>query len=319
MKRIISITIFILFFTHSVSSQTESIKALVEKTKELNLDMWDLTDYATKHIKDKNELTKFFYYWIGSNIQYDYELFEKITAGTLSNEEFSEKQDEYDVYENRKGVCAGYANLFKWFMNEIDVESVIISGHIRDLRNHYVELESDDNFRHAWNAIKLNDKWILIDTTWGTANDQETSEYYFDIKPEFSILTHYPEDSKWQLLEVPLTLEEFNNSQFIKPIWFKIGFTEVPKLMADKDYYYFTFQDLLNNKWTVGLTMSSDNLNFEPINDIEVIEQDGMTYFRFGKIHVPKTAYFKVKIVKFENEGDQLYKTEHEDVINFKI
>jgi len=319
MKKTIFTTFFLLIFVNYGFSQNEQIKSLVEKTNEMNLDMWDLTDYAKKHIKDKNELAIFFYYWIGSNIQYDNELFDKILAGTITNEEFSEKQDEYDVYENRKGVCAGYANLFKWFMDEIDIEAVVISGHIRDLRNHYVELESDDNFRHAWNAIKLNDKWILVDTTWGTSNDQETSEYYFDIKPEFSILTHYPEDSKWQLLKEPLTLEEFNNSQFVKPIWFMIGFTEVPKLMADKDFYYFTFQELPNNKWSVSLKMSTDNLNFEPINDIEVIDQDGRTYFRFEKAQVPKTAYFKVKVVKFENDGDQYFKTEHEDVINFKI
>lgn len=131
----------------------------------MNLDMWDLTDYAKENIEDKDELAKFFYYWIGANIQYDNELFEKIIAGTITNEEFSEKQDEYDVYENRKGVCAGYANLFKWFMYKIDIEVVVISGYIRDSRNHYVELESDDNFRHAWNAIKLNNEWILIDTT----------------------------------------------------------------------------------------------------------------------------------------------------------
>jgi hypothetical protein len=319
MKRTFCIAFFILFLANSVTSQTESIKALVEKTNELNLDMWDLTEYAEMNIKDKNELAKFFYYWIGSNIQYDNEFFEKILAGTLANGEFAKKQEEYNVYVNRKGVCAGYANLFKWFMNEIDIEAVVISGHIRDFRNHYVELESDDNFRHAWNAIKLNGKWILVDTTWGTSKDQETSEYYFDIKPEFSIITHYPEESKWQLLKEPLTLEEFNKSQFVKPTWFMIGFTEVPKLMADKEFYYFTFEDLPNNKWSVSLKMSTDNLNFEPISDIEVIEQDGRTYFRLGKARVPKTAYFKVKVVKFENDGDQYFKTEHEDVINFKI
>ncbi|NCP91236.1 MAG: hypothetical protein GW827_13595, partial [Flavobacteriales bacterium] len=186
MKRTFCITFFILFLTNSVISQTESIKALLEKTNELNLDMWDLTTYAEENLKDKEELAKFFYYWIGSNIQYDEETFSKVISGELSNEKFWELQDESVVYENRKGVCAGYANLYKWFLDWADIETVVISGHIRDLRNHYVELESDDNFRHAWNAIKLNDKWILVDTTWGTSKDQETSEYYFDIKPEFS-------------------------------------------------------------------------------------------------------------------------------------
>ena len=319
MKRTFCITFFILILANSVTSQSESIKLLVEKTNELNLDMWDLTTYAEENLKDKEELARFFYYWIGSNIQYDEETFSKVISGEISSERFWELQDESVVYENRKGVCAGYANLYKWFLDWADIETVVISGHIRDLRNHYVELESDDNFRHAWNAIKLNDKWLLVDTTWGTSNDKETSEYYFDIKPELSIITHYPTDNKWQLLKEPLTLEEFNKSQFIKPIWFKIGFTEVPKLMTDKEFYYFAFQDLPNNEWSVSLKMSVDNLNFEPISDIKVIDQDGITYFRFGKAQVPNTAYFKVKIVKFENDGDQLYKTEHKDVINFRI
>jgi hypothetical protein len=281
--------------------------------------MWDLTTFAEENIKDKEQLAKFFYYWIGSNIQYDDETFSKTLNGELSHEEFWKSQEESVVYKNRKGVCAGYANLYRWFLDWVDIETVVISGHIRDLRNHYVELETDDSYRHAWNAIKLNDKWILVDTTWGTSKEKETSEFYFDIKPELSIITHYPEDSKWQLLKDPLTLEEFNNSQFIKPIWFMIGFTEIPKLMADQEFYYFTFQDIPDNKWSVSLKMSTDNINFEPISDIEVIDQDGLTYFRFGKTQVPKNAYFKVKIAKFEYLEDEYIMTEHQDVINFKL
>jgi hypothetical protein len=319
MKRTICITFFIFFFVNSVISQNESIKSLVEKTNELNLDMLYLTDYVKEHIKDKEQLARFFYYWIGNNIEYDQETYQRVINGTITNEEFTNIQDEYYVYENRKGVCAGYANLFKWFMDEINIEAVVISGHIRDERNHYVELNSDDNFRHAWNAIKLNDQWILIDTTWGTSEEKETSEFYFNIKPELSIITHYPENNKWQLLKEPLSLKEFNESKFIKPIWFIVGFTDVPKLMADKEYYYFTFQDIPDNKWTVGLQLSTDNINFSGISDIKVIEQDNLIYFRFGKSQVLETAFFKVKIAKFENLENGFTKVEYDDVINFKI
>jgi hypothetical protein len=315
----ICITFFIFFFVNSVISQNESIKSLVEKTNELNLDMLYLTDYVKEHIKDKEQLARFFYYWIGNNIEYDQETYQRVINGTITNEEFTNIQDEYYVYENRKGVCAGYANLFKWFMDEINIEAVVISGHIRDERNHYVELNSDDNFRHAWNAIKLNDQWILIDTTWGTSEEKETSEFYFNIKPELSIITHYPENNKWQLLKEPLSLKEFNESKFIKPIWFIVGFTDVPKLMADKEYYYFTFQDIPDNKWTVGLQLSTDNINFSGISDIKVIEQDNLIYFRFGKSQVLETAFFKVKIAKFENLENGFTKVEYDDVINFKI
>lgn len=319
MKKAFHITFFLFFLVSSAFSQSESLRTLIEKSNELNLDMWELTTFAEKNIQDKETLAKFFYYWIGVNIQYDNETFSKIINGTINNEDFWKSQEAFEVYNNRKGVCAGYANLYKWFLDWVEIEAVVISGHIRDYRNHYVTLESDDNFRHAWNAIKFKDKWVLVDTTWGTSTDSETSDYYFDIKPEFLIITHYPEAQEWQLLEEPLTLQEFNNSQFIKPIWFMIGFTAAPKLMKDQEFYYFTFEDLLNNHWSVGLSISKDNINFEPINDIVVINQDGSTYFRFGSIQVPKTAYFKVNIAKFENVDGQLRKTIYDDVINFKL
>ncbi|QNK77972.1 hypothetical protein H7F37_02465 [Winogradskyella sp. PAMC22761] len=319
MKRTFCFTFFIVFFANSVFSQTEKIKELVEKTSELNLDMWDLTTYAEENIKDKEQLARFFYYWIGSNIEYDKGTYQKIVDGTIDNEIFWKSQEESVVYNTRKGVCAGYAKLYQWFLDWMDIETVVISGHIRDERNHYVELASDDVHRHAWNAIKINNKWMLVDTTWGTSNEESQSEFYFDIKPEHSIITHYPENSEWQLLKKPLSLEEFNNSKFIKPIWFFSGFSDIPKLKSDKDYYYFVFKNNPNKDWTVGLQFSIDNINFKPIPFIKPIVQDGYTYFRFKKSLIPKTAFFKVKIAEFKNTENSYSSKEYKDVINFKI
>jgi len=305
--------VFFLLFINSTSSQNDSIKSLVEKSNDLNLDMWELTDYAREHLKEDIELARFFYYWIGNNIKYDNKLYQKFKTGNLIGKEFFNSQKDYNVYENRKGVCAGYANLFQWFMNEIDIETVVISGHIRDERNHYVELELDDNFRHAWNAIKLNGKWILVDTTWGTSNNFEVSDYYFDIKPELAIITHYPKENKWQLLDKPLSIEEFNNSKFIKPIWFFVGFTDIPKLKADQDNYYFIFHDNPNINWVVNLLYSIDNKKFNLIQEIEIINQDGYTYLRFDKKQMPERIFFKVNLNK------EFTDLNYEDVINFKI
>lgn len=317
MKKTICITFLILSFMNYGFSQNESIKSLVEKANELNLDMWDLTTYAEKHIKDKEQLARFFYYWVGSNIEYDKEIYQKIVNGTIDNKKFWESQEESVVYNTRRGVCAGYAKLYQWFLDWVDIETVVISGHIRDERNHYVELETDDIHRHAWNAIKVNKNWLIVDTTWGTSNEESQSEFYFDIKPEHSIITHYPEKSEWQLLKNPLSLDEFNNSKFIKPIWFFVGFPDIPKMKADQDYYYFVFQNNPNSKWNVGLQYSSDNINFNPIENIEPIVQDGYTYYRFEKTQITEKAFFKVKIMKLGE--NQFLSYEYEDVINFKI
>ncbi len=319
MKKTIFIAFFILLTTNYGFSQNESIMKLVEKTNGMKLDMWDLTEFAQKHLKEKEELARFFYYWTSTNIQYDDKSLKEKNEGTISLKEYSNRQNEYEVYENRKGVCAGYSNLFKWFMDEVDIEATIISGHIRDERNHYVELTKDDSFRHGWNAIKLNEKWILVDTTWGTANEFTTSEFYFDMKPEWAIITHFPEEGKWQLLEKPLTLQEFNNSKFISPIWFLVGYSDIPKIMADKDYYYFVFKNNPNSDWSVNLQYSTDNINFESIHGIDPIVQDGYTYYRFDKSLISDKTYFKVNISELKPEENQYLTRMYKDVINFKI
>jgi transglutaminase/protease-like cytokinesis protein 3 len=310
MKNRLLIILF-LIFTNYVSSQNKEIKLLVEKTEKLNLDMWELSEFAEKNLKNKNEIARFFYYWIGKNIEYDHEFFRKMRVEKNIHEEYLKKQDEYRVYEDRKGVCGGYANLFKWFMMEADIEVEYIIGHIRDERNHYVELSSD-KFTHAWNSIKLNGKWILIDTTWGSSYNISQSEFYFDIKPELSINTHYPKNSKWQLLKKPLSLEDFNNSKFVKLIWFFSGFTDIPKLKKDNNYYYFVYKTNNENRnLSVKLLISKDNLNYETIENTVKIEQDGITYVRFEKSKIPEKAFYKVHLL----ENDYII---YSNVLSFK-
>lgn len=317
MKKSILIFILTLFIISISTAQNESIKSLVEKTSEKNLDIFELTEIAKNQIKDKRELAEFFYYWIGSNIKYDYEFYKKIKEGKISSQDYNIRQHHYEVFDSKTAVCGGYANLFEWFMFEIDVEVEIITGHIRDQRNHYVDLSSK-NYLHAWNAIKLDDNWLLVDSTWGVSNDSAQSDFYFDINPEWAILTHYPSDQTWQLLEKPLSLEEFNESKFVNQLWFFAGFTDIPKLMEDQDYYYFIFTTNPDENWLVSLYYSSDNMSFNPIKDILPINQDGSTYYRFSKKPIQKKAYFKVNLIHLNSGEDYSYSL-HKDIINFKI
>ena len=312
------LTLLLVLLSLSTFGQTSEVISLLEQTENTTLDMWDLTEFVADRLESDEKLANFFYHWVGRNISYDHEGLEQLKQGDISEEDFFSSQDEYDVYENRKAVCAGYANLYKWFMDELEIEAVLIIGYIRDPRNHYVEFGKDDNYRHGWNAVKLNNKWKLVDTTWGNSNDPRQSEYYFDINPEWLIITHYPEESKWQLLEKPLSLEEFNNSKYIRPVWFHLGFSEAPKLLADDTYYYFAFKDV-ETDWSVNLQYSSDNINFDYINEIEPISQDGMTYYRFRKEKIADKAYFKVGLELLIENDDSYFKSNHTDVINFKI
>jgi len=315
MKKLLFLCLLILFNNFSFS-QNENIKLLVENTKELNLEMFELTKFAEKNLNEKADIAKFFYYWIGTNIKYDYDFLKKMDENFSLDfgKEYQERQHPYSVYTNRKGVCGGYANLFKWFLEETNIEVEIVNGHIRDERNHYIELMFDSNFSHAWNAVKLDDKWILVDTTWGTSYNPEQSEFYFDIKPELAINTHYPENSKWQLLKKPLSLEDFNKSKFVKLIWFFSGFSDIPKLKQDNNYYYFVHKTNKKDKnLSVELEISQDNLNFNKIKNTLKIDQDNYTYIRFKKDSIPKQAFYKVNVYDYNYNSPS-----YENVISFK-
>lgn len=307
MLKYLTVVLLLMITGNFCFSQTDHIKSLVEETNGLDLDIWELVDYAKTNLNSDEELSRFFYYWIGGNIRYDHELLAQVEQGTVTNETFFESQDYYQVYQNRKAVCAGYAGLYEWFMFELDIEVAVISGHIRDERNHYLELEADAAFRHAWNAVKLNGNWILLDSTWGTSGEQEVSDYYFDIKPEWSIITHYPEEPKWQLLQNPLTLEEFNRSKFIKPYWFQIGFSDIPVLKEDDTYYYLVYKSNPDKKWSVQLLLSTDNYNYDFINQTKEIVQDGFTYVRFEKTGIPRNAYYKMDLIYMDVENENSY------------
>lgn len=320
MKKLTLLLFISLFFLNLSTAQNQSIKLLVEKANGLNLDIFELTDFAKSNIKDKRELAKFFYYWIGENIDYDDDFFNRKIRGNITHDEYLKTQNHYEVFDSKKAICAGYANLYEWFMFEVEIEVEIISGHIRDERNHYVDLSSTE-FLHGWNAIKIDNKWLLVDSTWGATNDLSQSEFYFDIKPEWAILTHFPKDEKWQLLENPLSLEEFNKSKFVNQLWFYAGFTDIPRLMQDEDFYYFIFETNPDKSWIVDLLHSNDNSMFSTIKNVEIINQDGNTYYRFSKDQIKNEAYFKVNLRLLERDdeaGGYLF-SNYSDIINFKI
>ena len=59
-------------------------------------------------------------------------------------------------------VCEGYAKAYKYLLNSVDIEcEIIVSA------------------THAWNAVKLEDKWYYVDCTWDDLGGSKISYEYF--------------------------------------------------------------------------------------------------------------------------------------------
>lgn len=64
----------------------------------------------------------------------------------------------YGALVERKVVCEGYAKAFKYILDSLDIECILVSG---DATNSSGTTES-----HMWNYIKLDDNWYGVDVTW---------------------------------------------------------------------------------------------------------------------------------------------------------
>ena len=63
---------------------------------------------------------------------------------------------------------------------------------------------------HEWNAVKINNQWCLIDSTWGTGNKFND---YLCTPPHCFIRDHLPQESQteFQFLEEIIDVKQFQD------------------------------------------------------------------------------------------------------------
>jgi len=281
-----------------------------------DVEISDLTEFVSENISEKREVAKFYYYWISLNIEYDFEKKAKNRAARLNGEEITDSVDPISIFKEKKAICLGFASLFKLFMDLSKIESEIVSGHVKSLENLTLELELDDNYRHAWNTIMINDAWVLVDTTWAQQFEEEISDYYFDTKPKRLILSHYPEEGRWQLMFEPISIANFNEQPYVHSFYFDTGFEDLPKLTNDNEYYYIEFPKNASNNWHTKLTYSSGGIENESISP-EYQKKENSNVFKFKKKGLPKNSTLNVVVTYFD--WDKQTRTEYNDIIKYQL
>ena len=164
------------------SSETDKVKALFSwMTKNIR---YDLEEYYNP----KNKTTSFRY----RTIEEKNKILQGIKDKTVN-----------ETLRTRKGVCEGYAQTFAKVCNLLNIENEVISGYARASYNDIGKPIQQAN--HAWNAVKINNKWIYIDATWGAGYQnngkwyREFKPYFFNMKKETYFKSHLPENTSWVL------------------------------------------------------------------------------------------------------------------------
>ena len=128
---------------------TAAVDALIEQ---FDFD-WDADEF---------EKVKTVYDYVCGHVEYDY--------ANLENSGYTLKYTAYAAMLNGTSVCQGYALLMYRLLLEVGVDCRLISG-------------TGNGGGHAWNIVKLGDRYYNIDSTWDAVRDPY--EYYLRSDGEF--------------------------------------------------------------------------------------------------------------------------------------
>jgi Transglutaminase-like superfamily len=171
--------------------------------------------------RDEADKARAIYRWITDRIAYD--------AGAYFSGRFRNTQRApEDVLRQRLAVCDGYAGLFEALARRVGLQAVVVSGHGKGFGYHAGQALAGPA-DHAWNAVRLNGAWYLLDATWGAgtldarshAFQRRYEPLYFAMPPEQFVQRHLPEQPGWQLLPRPLGAEAFAALPLPWPAFFR--------------------------------------------------------------------------------------------------
>lgn len=134
--------------------------------------------------------------WICENIYYD--------SDSISGDSNNAPYVASDVLEEKRAVCLGYANLYAAMCRAVSIPCNVVTGYALGVTGSSDSSWTETNINsteanHAWNEVYLDNRWVIVDTTWDCGNkienslavsESETSHLYFDANIRFFSANH---------------------------------------------------------------------------------------------------------------------------------
>lgn len=168
--------------------------------------------YIGAHEPDPWQRAKAVHDYVADRIAYD--------VVSYHNHTYPPQTAEH-TFQTHLSVCAGYSELFYAIgvAAGLNVERVI--GKARGM------VEDGMGEGHAWNAVRLDRKWYLVDSTWDAGyvtGERFVKQYktsYFLMPPEAFFTRHFPDNGNWQLINPIRTEGDFLRSPALWPAFFE--------------------------------------------------------------------------------------------------
>ncbi|PQJ79245.1 transglutaminase domain-containing protein [Polaribacter porphyrae] len=260
------------------------------------------------------------FFWLTQNIRYNLKELYNPRKKRSYRFKFSSEEDRLQkiqaikdqfvakAFRTKMGVCEEYAQAFKKVCDLLGIEAAVLKGNVRNEAREIGTISRGTN--HAWNAVKINEKWLILDATWAAGYEyngkwiRRFNGYFFDIPKDKMFKTHYPKDKLWVLRFGRMSLEEFYN----QPIY-------------TNTFLGLQTELLLPKKGTISLK-SSENilLKFKNLDSNAII-----FYAMSGNKYAQKpliTTANKISTISIKNpkrNADLVLYINQKDALHFKV
>ena len=201
-----------------------------------------LAEQIAKDFTNDFDKARAIYTWLTLNISYDlgtlYRGKTEIDFSYFDKEDLQRKLAAIDMFtvnktlRTKKAVCEGYARTFKKVSDLLKIPCLFIDGYSKTEANDIGTILKEGD--HAWNAIRIDNKWYFVDATWGAGYSdgkkwvQQFDDFFFLTDPDKFALTHYPSEKEFLFSKKRITKKQFYQA----PIYDKAFFIHKLKLLS---------------------------------------------------------------------------------------
>ena len=311
MKKVVSLNskillLLFLFISAISSAQYYNVDEKVRKYPTSFSSARLLAERISGDFTAENERARAAFTWIALNIKYDvseYDPNNNIAYSYTTPEEGIRKEKIFrqnlitKTLKSGQAICEGYASLFTDLCTIMGMDAEIIAGTSRNNESQIGKLPQEGD--HAWNAVKVNGQWQLLDVTWaaGIVDSEKGfvkifNDAYFFAAPENFFLNHFPDNYKWLLIDK--TAKEFANQPFYYPSYIKSNYrlnfnTGILKVSRDNPLA-FNIQNLKSTDRVYYIT-SRDNV----LDKLRVDENNNFLIYPSSKLNGYLTIFINEK------------------------
>jgi transglutaminase-like putative cysteine protease len=196
-------------------------KHALQTPADAEADMERLGRYLASGARSERDKARLVFRWVADRISYD---IEGLIAGKVGDTRAEA------VLKSRRSVCEGYANLYEKLAKIAGLEVVKVRGHAKGSGFNPGDSFQKDSLSHAWNAVKIDGDWKLLDATWGAGSvnggkyEKRFNEFYYLTPADQLAFSHFPSEKQWALVkDDPFTEEEFKRWPKIDYRLFALG------------------------------------------------------------------------------------------------